>query len=167
LKADLLEMLQNLALQGKLADSTGRAVNTIELFQLLQLHLEKQDTLILPLPLPYLEQGYLVIEDYREQLAQNRGDDADINRFSLYLRLSPLGNLRIDFLSSKEGLYIRFASESDTVSEFMRKHEQDLRDAISGTELHSVSYGRAGEDPLTSILKKDKTEESPLLNTTA
>ena len=166
-KFALLEMVQNFAEQGRLVDSGRQALNTIEFLQLAQLQTIRQDALILPLPLPFLEQGYLLTEDYSEQSGKDDRDREMARRFSLLLKLTPLGNLRIDFLATNDGVYIRFNSESKEVSDYLATLKADLDSAITSTAVHGVSFTESGEDPLGTVLRKIRAGADAFIDTNA
>ncbi|MDP3480077.1 MAG: hypothetical protein Q8R88_09910 [Desulfoprunum sp.] len=166
-KFALIELVQNFAEQSKLLESGKHALNTLEFFQLTQLQAGRQNTLIVPLPLPFLEQGYLVVEDYKDQSGQDRQGREMPKNFSLFLKLSPLGNLKIDFLSSGDGVYIRFNSESKEVSDFLATFKDELDNAVSDTRVHGVSFTENGEDPLTAVLKRSRAGAESFINAKA
>ncbi len=163
-KFALMELVQNFVEQSKLAESGKHALNTLEFFQLAQLQAARQDTLVVPLPLPFLEQGYLVVEDYKDQSGQDRQGREMPKHFSLLLKLSPIGNLKIGFLSSGDGVYIRFNSESKEVSDFLATYKDELDHAITGTLVHGLSFTENGEDPLTAVLKKSRSDEESFIS---
>ncbi len=166
-KFALMELVQNFAAQNKLAESGKHALNTLEFFQLTQLQAVRHDALVVPLPLPFLEQGYLLVEDYKDQSGKDGGDREMPKHFSLFLKLAPLGNLKIDFLSSGDGLYIRFNSESKEVSDFLASFKDELNNAITDTLVHGVSFAEKGEDPLTAVLKRSRVGEDSFIDTKA
>ena len=164
-KSGLLDLVHNIMGQSKLAESGHQALHTLEFLQLTQIQLDRQDTLIVPLPLPFLEQGYLIIENYKDQ-SDDKGRKKNMpNSFSLFLKLSPLGNLKIDFLYTNKGLYIRFNSDSKQVSDFIATFKDDLNEAISDTFICGVNFTENGEDPLNALIKATRTGEASLLNT--
>ncbi len=164
-KFALIELVQNFAAQGKLVESGKHALNTLEFFQLTQLQAVHQDALVLPLPLPFLEQGYLLVEDYKDQSGKDGGDREMPKRFSLFLKLAPLGNLKIDFLSSGDGLYIRFNSESKEVSDFLASFKDELSNAITDTLVHGVSFTEKSEAPLAAVLKRSRAGADSFIDT--
>ena len=87
--------------------------------------------------------------------------------FSLFLKLSPLGNLRIDFLASGDGIYIRFNSESKEVSNFLATFKDELNNAITDTLVHGVSFSENSENPLAALLKRIRTAADSHINTKA
>ena len=155
LKFALMELVQNLAEHGKLAESAKQALSTLEFFQLTQLQTLRQDALVVPLPLPFLEQGYLLVEEYTEQAGRDGGGRDMPANFSLLLKLSPLGNLRIDFLAGGEGVYIRFNGQTKEAVDFLATFKDELTHALSSTTaVHGVSFTTKGEDPLSALLKR-------------
>lgn len=105
LKSALFEVLQQAGESEPIQEAGKSLLTAIESFQLSQLRLEQDKTLILPLPFPFLDQAYLLIDTKQEQ-----NPDAQENRkqmrFSLHLALTGLGNLHIDFLQTDDGLWM-------------------------------------------------------------
>ena len=166
-KFALLELVQNSAEQGRLAEGGRQALNTIEFFQLAQLQAIRQDALVVPLPLPFLEQGYLLIENDREQTGGEGTARETARRFSLLLKLTPLGNLRIDFLATGDGVYIRFNCASKEAADYLATLKSDLDSAIASTAVHGVSFSESGEDPLGALLRKIRAGADSLVDTNA
>ncbi len=166
-KFALLELVQNFTGQGKLVEGGKHALNTLEFFQLAQLQAVRQDALVVPLPLPFLEQGYLFVEDYKDQPDKDGKGREMPRHFSLFLKLSPLGNLKIDFVASGEGVYIRFNCDSKEVSDFLATFKDELDNAITDTLVHGVSFTENGEDPLTAVLKKSRSGTESFIDTKA
>lgn len=166
-KFALMELVQNMAGESKLAESGRQTLNTLEFFQLTQLQTARQDALVVPLPLPFLDQGYLVVEDYKDQSGKGGGDREMPKHFSLFLKLRPLGNLKIEFVFGGDGLYIRFNSESKEVSDFLAAFKDELKSAITDTLVHGVSFSENSEDPLAAVLKKSRAGEEPFIKTQA
>jgi len=163
-KAALLELIQNLTGQSRLGESAQRTLNTIEFYQLMQLQLERQDALVLPLPSPLIDQGFLVIENYKKGQDEKPEGREPPGSFSLYLKLSPLGNMRIDFLSNNDGIYLRFHSESKEISSFLSEFRQEISSAITTAPVQSVSFSEGSEDPVTGILQKKGADDHPFFD---
>ena len=62
LKAALLDIAHSFSTASSIAETTNKILTTLELFQLTQLQVAGNTQLIYPLPLPFIEQGYLIIE---------------------------------------------------------------------------------------------------------
>lgn len=166
-KFALMELVQNAAGESKLSESGKHALNTIEFFQLTQLQTARQDALVVPIPLPFLEQGYLVVEEYGDQSGKGGGEREMPKHFSLFLKLQPLGNLKIEFVFSGDGLYIRFNSESKEVSDFLATFKDELKSAITDTLVHGVSFSENGEAPLAAVLKRSRAGGESFIKTQA
>lgn len=162
LKSALLEVAQIFKGAEQIAENTSRMLNTLELYQLAQLQLEKENFLIFPLPIPFLEKGYLLVED------KNRGESGttdEESRFSLHLSLAGLGNLRIDILENPEGLYLRFISDSKEKLDFIHSFQEGLLKQVLTKEIANVSYSTEQLDPAADLLKILLPEGESLVNT--
>lgn len=167
LKAALLEVLNSFKGNSQISDSAGRTLATLEFFQLAQLHADSSQQLIFPLPLSFIEQGFLLIE--RRQDDEGGGGEYDDQpyRFSLHLKMSDIGNLRIDFFHSPEGLFIRFHADSQEKATFIAESSEELRQAISETPILGISFAADAEDPATELIRHIVPEGRPVLDTTA
>ena len=163
LKTVLLELAHLFKGADQLAETTNRMLNTLEAYQLAQLQLEKENIFIFPLPIPFLEKGYLVVERGNEDNSDERDDE---DRFSLHLSLQGLGNLRIDVLKSPQGLYLRFAGDSRESLQFLQQFTDDLLPAIIDANILGVSFSHENVDPSAELLKRLLPEGQSLVNTT-
>ncbi|MDR3089300.1 MAG: hypothetical protein LBU39_05730 [Desulfobulbaceae bacterium] len=170
LKAALLEFAQQSGAASEESKSVAQAKNmlsTLEMFQLAQAQLAAGKEQIYPLPLPFLETGYLRIE---EDAATERRDEAEggaVTTFSLLLSLTGLGFLRIDFVKSQEGLALRFHAASQEKADFAAAYADDLRAAMKDVSVISLSFAADAQDPIKELLRDILPENSGLLNTTA
>lgn len=162
LKAALLNLAGIFKEAGELTENTNRLLNTIELYQLAQLQLNKDNLFIFPLPIPFLEKGYLVIENFKEETKES--DDSEEN-FSLHLALEGLGNLRIDVLRNSLGIYIRFISDKKEKLEFIREYTDELLPALVDTNILGVSFSLEPVDPAADLLKRLLPDGESIVNT--
>lgn len=165
LKAALLEAVQVFASAEDLAETTQKLLTTLELFQIAQLQGSNTSQLIFPLPLPFIEQGYLVVDDH----GQGGEDDTQSpseTRFALHLTMSDLGHLRIDFLRNPEGLFLRFFADSEDKAGFLAEHQADLKQAIGDIPLIGLSFAGGAVDPVQELLRKIIPQGRSLLDTT-
>lgn len=168
LKAALLEILHNFTNDGKASELAGKALSTLEFFQLAQLHADSGQQLIFPLPFPFLEQGFLLIEKRRdEQGGSGRPGEKEEHRFSLHLKMTDIGSLRIDFFHTPEGLFIRFHADSQEKADFIAGFSQDLKDAISGGPILNLSFAADAEDPVAELVRHLVPEGKAVIDTTA
>ncbi len=166
LKAALLEVSQSFKGAESIAEHTNRILTTLELFQLAQVHMNGDKQFLFPLPLPFVEQGFLLVENNRQRSEQ--GDYAeDEVRFSLHLTLSDIGNLRIDFFHTKGGLYVRFHTDSPEKTDFVSQYSEDLKSAISEVPLLSLTFASDATDPVGDLMRHIVPEGTSMLDTKA
>lgn len=163
LKAALLEMSALLKSGGDLTETTNRILGTLELYQLAQLRLSNDNLLIFPLPLPFLDHGYLLVEKDSENTIEDK--DAPPLRFSLHLSLDPLGDIQITFLETDEGIYIRFASGSKEISNFTRAHQEDLKEMITSVPVLGLSFTEDAGNPARELIQQLIPDGEAILDT--
>lgn len=163
LKAVLLEIAQQFQSSKTIADTTNRMLTTLEAFQHAQLHLEGDKQIIFPIPVPFIEQGYLIVE---EQTNNQEDDDSEEGlNFSLHLTMKELGNIRVDFHNNAEGLYLRFNCDTSEKAEFVSEYQEELKNAITTTPLLGLSFSDEAEDPASELIKRILPKGSSMLNT--
>jgi hypothetical protein len=167
LKAALLEIAHVFNQATDIANTTHRLLGTIETYQLAQLHQDNAANFIFPLPLPFLEKGYLVVENYGQHKEGNESGIQPPMRFSLHLTMAELGNIRIDFLQYQDGLYIRFNTDSKEKSDFVESFSTDLKQAISNTSLLGLTFSDSAADPAAELIQKLLPHGSSMLDTKA
>ena len=163
LKAALLEIAHNFSKAGNIAETTNKILATLELFQLTQLQVGGETQLLLPLPLPFIEQGYLIVE--RDEKSGAKENIQPENRFSLHLSVSELGNMQIDFLRNQEGLFIRFRAGNKQKADFIESFSEDLKKAISDVPLISLSFSGDAPDPIQDLVRHLVPEGNSMLDT--
>ncbi len=164
LKAALLEIASTMKQGIELADSANRLLGTLELYQLAQLRLTSENLLIFPLPLPFLENGYLLVE--RDNSESTSPELNKPLRFSLHLSLEPLGDMEIIFLHTEEGLYIRFGCDSIEKKEFIADHKQDLNEIITTADVLGVTVTETAKNPTNDLIQQLVPHGESILDTT-
>jgi len=89
------------------------------------------------------------------------------DRFSLFLKLTPLGNLRIDFLVQDQSLYLRFNTDSKEVSNFIANSKDEMERSITGAHIVGISYTENAEDPFSALIKNSRANTASLFDTKA
>lgn len=142
------------------AEQTEQLLHKLELFQLCNLRLARQGASLLPLPLPFLDNGYLVAE----RDATNDQEHQPARKVSLYLSLQGLGDLRIDLLQEAEGLFVRFTCDSGDKTDFLAEQESELRAMLTALPLCGATYG-SDQGPLqTDLIRRILTDGDELLD---
>lgn len=152
LKAALLEIAHNFHNASSIAETTNKILATLELFQLTQLQVANDTQLILPLPLPFIEQGYLLIEQDDKDSKSGSATSSE-SRFSLHLTVSELGNLQIDFLQNMEGLFIRFRAGDQQKASFIESYAAELKEAITDIPLINITFSSDAPDPIQDLVR--------------
>ncbi len=164
LKAALLEIAHLFQHSERISEQAGKLLATLELFQLAQLQLGQERFLLFPLPLPFLDQGYVLVEQQQEGEGGADGQ-AEEHHFSLHLSLTGLGHLKIVFLLNQEGLFIRFHLESKEKAAFVAGFEQQLKEALTAAPLVSVSFADGADDPANELVRRLFPQEQTILDT--
>ncbi len=169
LKFALLELGQQLTGSNiPSGEQTGQILQTLELYQMLQLRLASEFLFFLPLPLPFLDQGYLLVDKQPEQ-EDGKGNESQENslRYTLHLKLEGLGNLRIEMQQTQERLDLRFFAEDRDKMIFMHEHKEELAKWLTAVDLGSTQFFSGADDPAKTLLQKITTDSAGVINTKA
>jgi len=147
LKLALLGDRTELGLKGE------EALHRLELFQICRARLAEQNVNFIPLPLPFLEEGYLLVDEQGNQNQKQKNKDISVH-LSLHLRLSSLGNLRVDMLSEPSGLLLRVACEDQQRLNFLQSLGEQLDERLQDLNIRGVSFTTGVESPARELLKK-------------
>lgn len=164
LKSALLEIAHLFGESEKIGETSKALLATIESFQLSQLRLGQENTIILPLPFPFLDQGYLLIDQKQEQETEDQKRSKQLH-FSLHLALTGLGNLQIEFLQTNEGLWMRFNCDSQEKADFVSQFSDDLRQQLTDIPLQGLSFSGTANAPDTDLIRLLVPAGQSLLNT--
>ncbi|MCF6180115.1 MAG: hypothetical protein L3J63_12120, partial [Geopsychrobacter sp.] len=139
--------------RGKLGSKGEEAVHRIELFQICRVKLAEQNVVFVPLPLPFLEEGFLLVDRDGESEQGQRQENEEV-RMTLHLKLSVLGNLRIDMLTDSTGILLRVTCEDKQRADFLQGMSTQLREHLQTLPLRGVSFTSGVESPARELLKK-------------
>ena len=167
LKSTLLEISHNLSENKPLQQQADQLTSTLELFQLLQIRLAGESAFVLPLPLPFLNQGFLLVEPDRHQSGQEPQGEESKKKYSLHLQLEGLGNLRIELQQHKAGMRLRFFSQDTERTKFLADHRRELGHWLTAAPLESVQFLTGAEEPIKELLSHMADETTGVLDTSA
>lgn len=157
LKSLLFTLAGRLEQQGIFPEGLDRVLDQFNLYQLCRYRLAQENIFFLPLPFPFLEQGYLLAE--RETYAEDE-DEADEDRpeqswkMTLHLKLSVLGALEIKLLFEDQALRLRVLCDSREKAALISEALPRLQERLSTVTLHSFSVDTGAQDPVTSLVKR-------------
>lgn len=166
LKAALLEIVSRFQSAEHIAQQANKLLATLELYQFTQLQLTNQNLLIFPLPLPFLEQGYLLI-DSSEEDDQSASGNQENQIFSLHLAMSELGNIQIDFLQKTEIVFIKLFFDSEEKVQFVSQFSGLLEEMLSAKHQLVISFASGAESPTNALARKLLPDGQSFINTTA
>ena len=128
-------------------------LHRIEVLQLCRGRLAEQQLMFLPLPFHELEEGYLLAKN-QDHHEEGRTDNETSLQVSLSLRLSALGNLRVDLLYDRQGLRLRLAGENQEKMNFLQKFSEDLEQALAFTPLRALSFSADARHPAAQLQQR-------------
>ena len=166
LKSALLEISHSFAGNTKIQPQAEQLTPTNQLYQMLQIRLAGEDLAFLPLPLPFLEQGYLLVEPDHKQ-GENSTEYEKTKKYSLHLNLEGLGNLRVELQQQESGMRIRFFAEDGSRAQFLAENREELQEWLTATKLESVQFLTGAEDPTRELLERMVHGQTGVLNTRA
>ncbi len=151
LKSALLDARNALEAGGMKSTQVEHLLQNLELQQLFNLRLAQEGALIWPLPLPFLEHGYLVVEERQQQRS---GDQEPPWQLALHLSLQALGDLRIEFLREPQGLFLRFVCDGQEKADFFARFADELRQQITSIPLTGLSFSQGAEAPAKALIRR-------------
>lgn len=151
-----------LSLQKELGEEVAEPLRRLELFQLCKARLGEDQVQFLPLPFSELEEGYLLAEQ------QENNSDTENKKglnLSVSLRLSALGNVRIDMLYSAEhGLQMQIAGENLEKKRYLESCADELRQAVQTVTLNAVSFSADAQLPAKQLQRRLVPEMEGMLD---
>lgn len=160
LKSALLQILHKEGGSGSEAEEmVKQQLQLLELFQLSLVRLGAQGMSLYPLPLPFLDQGFLLTQK------KNGEDEAESSpRVSLHLHLGGLGDLRIDLLDEGEGTFVRFACEGQEKADYVSLFREELEQALESLPLERLTFSVGVKRPDQVLIEMLQPEEGGFLD---
>ena len=150
LKSALLAMSRDQGQDQDVRQRAERLVSHLELFQLCRVRLWEQGLNWLPLPLPFLEQGYLVWE--RGQDKGRESEDEQGRSLRMVLQMSRLGDLDVRLQQVPQGLRVGVACGSRETAAFLGEAKDALVQSVTALPIVECSVTLGAEDPSTTLL---------------
>ena len=168
LKNSLFEILVTLSDNKQLGEEARKLTTIIEFFQLANIAQANQNEHLIPLPLSFLNQGFLQVHFDNKNQNENTPDENRL-KFSLFLNMSRLGNLQIDFSGTSEGIYLHIHTESEEVSTFLEGYVYQFIENINlNLPLLGIRFSEDAQEPAGVLLKEISPQQSVgLVNTKA
>lgn len=145
--------LSLLNLQKDLGEEVKEPLRRLELFQLCKAKLAEEQVQFLPLPFNELEEGYLLAERQPGADEDNGSGESPL-QMSLSLRLSALGNIRVDMLYEQEGLHLRLACEDREKMGYLQNCTDELKESLKAIVLQGISFGADAQLPARQLQER-------------
>lgn len=162
IKSALLDIIQ-IGHDPKTVQQAQQLLSTIDLFQLLQIRFAAESVFFQPLPLPFVKEGYLLVEP--EDRKEESKADKKIKKYSLHLNLEGLGNIEIELKQQENGIHIRFFAEDQERTEFLAQNRDDLHKKLTNIQVGSVQFLTGAENPTGTLVKMLTAKSSGIINT--
>lgn len=150
LKGALLEIVdRSKGREGPLYDRVRRLHHLLEATQIFRARLAEEGTVLLPLPLPFIEYGYLVADRH-----PSGGQDEEHYEglLGMFLQLSSLGAINIHMLFDQRGLTLRIRTESDHVTAFIKSCVDELTTLLDSFHLVGLTVSSDAVPPQKNLI---------------
>lgn len=121
LKNSLLEILSSHQGDKALQGEATKILENLVFSQLSLLGAKYQDETVIPIPLSFIEKGFLQIKDVVD----------DNLHFSLNVQMSKIGNVNFSFAGNTQAIYLSIFTEDSTISDMFTQHKQTLLEALN------------------------------------
>jgi hypothetical protein len=139
--------------QREIPEKLEQVMEHLKLYQLCRSRLSQENTLFLPLPFAFLEQGYLLAEREHRQDADDEENDQSW-KFTMNVQLTALGNLQVLLLFEKQELRLRILCEDRETMQFLSESLAGMQENLAGFTLRSYSVGLGAEDPMKALVER-------------
>lgn len=145
------------------AEDASAMLEHLNLFQLCRYRLAQDNTVFLPLPFEFAEQGYLLAQKQQsrqgeeDQDAEHPADlpeDSSAWKMNLNLKLSALGSLEILLLFEDPGLRMRVLCESKKAAATVSDAMPRLAERLTTVSLLGYSVDTGARDPVMTLLER-------------
>ena len=132
-------------------DDRRGLLQALEMYQLCRVRFDQLGCIFLPLPLPFLEQGYLLAE----RKPPSDEEERPSHSLSLYLQLKNLGNLQINLLYDEDGLFLRFLCGTSRTAEFVASFRDELEGMLASVlPVKGLSFAEGAPAPTQILAQK-------------
>ena len=170
LKFALLELSQQMHAGGKNSVQIDQIIKSIELYQTLQIRLANESLSFVPLPFPFLNQGYLLIDtdrSKRESEENSGAADTTAQLYEMHLQLEGLGNLQIDIRQQDGRVALKFLTEDTERAKFIAGFRDELEQWLTTASVESAQFLVGAKEPVKSLLEKIMSGATGMVDTKA
>jgi hypothetical protein len=133
-------------------DTAAQMSQQLEVLQLCRLRLAQEGVLFLPLPLEFVEQGYVLFEQQGKD--DSEADGADGHLVSLNLTLRQLGSMQVNLLFEQQALFVRIKCQDEATVELVEEYCDELHESLQPFSLRSIQVTTGAQDPALTLLER-------------
>lgn len=146
-------------------DTAAHMSQQLEVLQLCRLRLAQEGVLFLPLPLEFVEQGYVLFEQQGEN--NSEADGADGHLVSLNLTLQQLGSMQVNLLFEQQALFVRIKCQDESTVALVEQYCDELHESLTPFSIRSIQVVTGAQDPALALLDRlqpQKEQQSPIFD---
>lgn len=156
-----LQLSQNNG-KGALPAGLAKLVDILDTFQYARATLLQTGLALAPLPLPFLETGYLICENQTHD--KQAGEEESHHKITLQLKLPQLGWMRIGLLWQGGGLFTRIECALPTTRKLCQQHQDIWQQLLEPHGLQRISIVETSEDLENSLARRLSSANNQMLN---
>ena len=170
LKSALLELANLSSTSPSQLQHIDDLLGSIQFSQLMQMRLASEFLLFLPLPFPFLQSGFLLVNNEKNRDAadpkkkRRSPEDKDIN---MYLQLEGLGNLQIRIQQEADKISLTFYTQDSERAQFIGEQRPELQEMLTTGKLYSAQFLVGAKEPVKILMEKMLHAPTGMVNTVA
>ena len=138
----------------------------LELLQLCRARLHQDGVFFMPLPFPFLERGFALMERRYGSGSEGEEQEPEGYSISLCLQLRNLGALEVRMLYEAPQLLVRILCKEQAAADYFSGLKQEFKDAVEALPVHSLTVTTGGRDPDRILMEKVLPESEHFLERT-
>ncbi|MBW2187571.1 MAG: flagellar hook-length control protein FliK, partial [Deltaproteobacteria bacterium] len=152
LKGTLTALKNHSEVAESVRETAAHMSQQLEVLQLCRLRLAQDGILFLPLPLEFIEQGYVLFEQQGQDGSE--ADGADGHLVSLNLTLQQLGSLQVNLLFEQQALFVRIKCQDEATVTLVEEYCHELHESLQPFSIRSIQVGTGAQDPALALLDR-------------
>ncbi|MCF8085426.1 MAG: hypothetical protein K9J48_00910 [Desulfohalobiaceae bacterium] len=134
--------------------SRNNLLQHTELLQLCQARLQQDGVFFLPLPFPFLERGFALMERRGGSSSQGEEQEPEGYSISLCLQLHNLGALEVRMLYEESQLLVRILCKEQGAADFFAGLKEEFKEAVQALPVQNLTVTTGGRDPDKILMEK-------------
>ncbi len=152
LKGTLTALKNHSEVAESVRETAAHMSQQLEVLQLCRLRLAQDGILFLPLPLEFIEQGYVLFEQQGQN--DSGADGADGHLVSLNLTLQQLGSMQVNLLFEQQALFVRIKCQDEATVTLVEEYCDELRESLQPFSIRSIQVVAGAQDPALTLLDR-------------